>query len=370
MNPTVVILLVATCVAASCALVGAFLVLRRMALLGDAISHAVLPGIVIAFLWLGSRSTWPMVLGAAATGVMTVFLIDLLTRTRRIRSDAAIGVVFPGLFAIGVILAHRYAENIDLDPQCVLFGEIGLTPYTDLVIAGVQLGPRALWVSAVILVIDVLVVFALYKEFELTSFDPALATALGFSPVLVHYVLMSLVSVTVVGSFEAVGAILVVAMLIVPPATAYLLVDRLAPMLALSVAIGVADAWLGYAIAYHYNASIAGGMATATGITFVLAWIASPRHGLLRQFLGHRRLRRRFDGQIVLLHLKDRTMPMSRNDLARRFGWSHARIDHAIATLRADDAVDGDDAALRITPTGERALDAAGTAPLAHEALP
>ncbi|HXV77479.1 MAG TPA: metal ABC transporter permease, partial [Candidatus Polarisedimenticolaceae bacterium] len=260
MTPTVVILLVGSSVAASCALVGTFLVLRRLALLGDAISHSVLPGIVVAFLLTGNRAPIPMLAGAAALGVVTVVLVELFHRTRRLKEDASIGVVFPALFSIGVILIARYTSSIDLDLDCVLYGEIAYTPWDLAHIGGRSVGPRALWVNGSVLAIDGLLIASLYKELKLTTFDPKLAASIGFSPVLVHYALMSAVSVTVVGAFESVGAILVVAMLVVPPAAAYLLTDHLGRMIALSVGIGVGSALAGYQLARWLDASIAGAM--------------------------------------------------------------------------------------------------------------
>lgn len=293
MSPTLVILLVASCVAASCALIGSFLVLRKMALLGDAISHAVLPGIVIAFLLTGSRAALPMVLGAGALGVLTVLLVELFNRSRRLREDASIGVVFPALFSLGVILISRYASQVDLDLDCVLYGEIAYAPWDLLTVGGRDLGPKALWVTGGVLLLNLALVLTLWKELKISTFDSGLAFSLGFSPVALHYLLMSAVSVTVVGSFESVGAILVVAMLVVPPATAYLLTERLERMLVLAVLLGFTSALGGYALARWWDASIAGAMATVAGLQFLAALLVSPGHGLLARVLILRRERRR-----------------------------------------------------------------------------
>jgi manganese/zinc/iron transport system permease protein len=281
MNPTLAILLVGSVVASSCAMLGCFLVLRRMALLGDAISHAVLPGIVLAFLLTGSRSPLPMLLGAGALGLLTVFAVEMLTRTRRLAGDASIGVVFPALFSLGVLLISRYAAQVDLDLDCVLYGEIAYAPWDLWIVNGHSLGPRALWINGALLLVDLSFVSLLWKELKLSTFDPELAAALGFSPFVLHYLLMGAVSVTVVGAFESVGAILVVALLVVPPATAFLLTDRLSTMLGLAVGSGVLSTLLGYALARALDASIAGSMATVAGALFVLAFLLSPTHGLM-----------------------------------------------------------------------------------------
>jgi len=290
MNPTVVILLVGSLVAASTAILGCFLVLRKMALLGDAISHAVLPGIVLAFLFTGSRSPLPMFLGAGALGLVTVFAVELFARSRRLGEDASIGVVFPALFSIGVILISRYAGQVDLDLDCVLYGEIAYAPWDLWLVGERSLGPRALWINGALLAVIAGFVGLFWKELKLSTFDPELAAALGFSPVLLHYLLMGAVSIAVVGAFESVGAILVVALLVVPPSTAYLLTDALGRMVGISVACGVASTLGGYAMARALDASIAGSMATVAGLLFLLAFLFSPAHGVLPRLWRRRAL--------------------------------------------------------------------------------
>lgn len=366
MSPTLVILLVGCTIAASCALVGCFLVLRKMALLGDAISHAVLPGIVIAFLISNSRSTLPMLLGAGALGVLTVFLVEISHRTRRLKEDASIGVVFPALFAIGVILVSRYAGQIDLDLDCVLYGEIAYTPW-DIVFWGSRsIGPKALWVGGSVLLFDLIMISLFYKELKITTFDASLAATLGFAPVAVHYMLMSLVSITVVGAFESVGAILVVAMLVVPPATAYLLTDRLANMLGLSVLCGVLSALGGYGVARWLDASIAGAMAMVAGILFLLSFLFSPRHSLLTRLIRHGRLRRAMYEQLLLLHLDHGNGGLPLADVARRFSWSPRRLAKTVDRLAARGWLNKTAGGLQLTPSGASALERTGQAPLRH----
>jgi manganese/zinc/iron transport system permease protein len=289
-NPTLVILLVGSIVAASTAILGSFLVLRRMALLGDAISHAVLPGIALAFLWTGSRAPLPMVVGAGALGLITVFAVEMLARTRRLAEDASIGVVFPALFSLGVILISRYAAQVDLDLDCVLYGEIAYAPWDLWLVGERSFGPRALWINGALLAANLGFVLVFWKELKLSTFDAELSAALGFSPALLHYLLMGAVSITVVGAFESVGAILVVALLVVPPSTAYLLTDRLATLVGLAVACGIASALGGYLLARRLDASIAGSMATVAGALFLAAFLLSPSHGLVARALRRRRL--------------------------------------------------------------------------------
>ncbi|MDN9010901.1 metal ABC transporter permease [Brevibacillus laterosporus] len=283
------IILTGSLVAATCGFLGCFLILRRMAMLGDAISHAILPGIALAFLITSSRETLPMLIGAGAFGLLTVFLIQLF-RNSGVKSDAAIGVTFTALFSIGVVIISLFSSQVDLDLDCVLYGEIAYVPWDTLTIGDLELGPRAVWGIGIVFLVSLLVISLFYKQFKLCTFDPAMAAAIGIPVALFHYLLMGLVSMATVASFESVGAILVVAMLVVPGATAYLLTDRLPVMLGLSMLIGVLCSALGYALATWLDSSIAGAMTVIAGLLFALAFIFSPRYGLISKLLARRSL--------------------------------------------------------------------------------
>lgn len=270
------IILTGSLIAISCGLLGSFLILRKMAMVGDAISHSVLPGIVVAFLISGSRDSIPMLIGAAAVGVLTTLIIDLLHKKARLQEDASIGVTFTWLFAIGVILITLFTNQVDLDQECVLFGEIAYVPL-DVIYnsSGLSLGPRAIWVSGGLLLVILLFIILGYKGLYLTSFNVDYAKSLGISTLFWHFSFMSLVSLTTVVSFESVGAILVVALLITPAAAAYLLTGKLKTMLCLAALFGVLSSIGGYFLATWLNGSIAGAMATTTGIIFLIAFIIS-----------------------------------------------------------------------------------------------
>jgi len=244
-----------------------------MAMVGDAISHAVLPGIVIAFLISGSRGNLAMLAGAAIIGVLTTILIEVLHKKINLQEDASIGVTFTSLFAFGVILISSFTGQIDLDQECVLYGEIAYVPL-DLILleSGANLGPRALWISGSVLLIIILALWKGYKGLALTTFNADYAKALGISTAFWHFGFMGLVSLTTVVSFESVGAILVVALLIAPPATAYLITDSLKKMLWLTALLGIFTAIGGYYLALILDGSIAGAMATFAGILFAGAW--------------------------------------------------------------------------------------------------
>jgi len=272
------IILTGTLVATCGGLLGAFLLLRKMSMVGDAISHAVLPGIVIAYLLSGSREVLPMLVGAAAFGVFATVVIEALYRKARLQSDAAIGITFTGLFALGIVLISLFAGQVDLDLDCVLFGEIAYVPIDVWITpGGVNMGPRAVWVTGGLLVLVLAMIGIGYKGLLLTTFNPEHAASIGISVAFWHYLLMSAVSVTTVVSFESVGAILVVAFLIVPPATAYLLTNKLKPMLALTVLFGFGSAVGGYYLASWIDGSIAGAMSVVAGVFFIAALVVKHR---------------------------------------------------------------------------------------------
>ena len=276
------IILTAVLVSSSCALLGCFLVLRKMAMVGDAISHAILPGIVIAFLLSGSRDSLMMVAGAGTIGLFTTFMVEYLHRRARLQSDAAIGVTFTALFALGVILVSAYAGKVDLDQECVLYGEIAYVPLDVIYFDhDTIMIPRAVMVGATVLVVILTFILLGYRPLALTTFDPAFAQAAGIQVALWHYLLMGAVSVTTVASFESVGAILVVALLVGPAATAYLLTDKLRTMLWLSVVIGTLASAMGYYLAVTMDGSIAGAIATCCGLLFLTALVFSPQNGLV-----------------------------------------------------------------------------------------
>jgi manganese/zinc/iron transport system permease protein len=267
--------------AVSCALPGSFLVLRRMSMMGDAISHAVLPGLALGYFLSGDRSSpWLFVLAALA-GLLTAFFTQWINRFGKLDRGASMGIVFTTLFAIGLILIVKTADRVDLDPSCVLYGALELTPLD--VVWRAEWGelsvevPRAALVTAVCLLINLTLTALLLKEWRISSFDPALAETLGYSSTVLHYLLMMMVAMTAVAVFEAVGSILVIAMLIVPPATALMLAGSLTHMLFLSAAFAAFTAVLGHVAAILVpplvgldSTSTTGFMAVISGLLFGL----------------------------------------------------------------------------------------------------
>jgi len=269
----------------SCGLVGTFLVLRKSALIGDAISHSVLPGIVIAFLLTTSRAPWIMIIGALVAGLLTTVAIDLICRKTRIKEDAAIGIVFSSFFAVGVILISVYASKVHLDADCVLYGEIGyiaLEPFVS--IGGREWMPGPVGVAALVLAGVAISIFLLYKELLVSSFDPTFSTTIGISRAWVHYLLIVVVSITIVSAFESVGAILVIAMLILPGSTAYLVLDRLPHILATVLPFAALTAAMGVYFSILFNCSTAGSMVVSGFGLFLITWFVSPNQGLIAQW--------------------------------------------------------------------------------------
>lgn len=286
MNADLWIILTACLVAISCALLGTWLILRKMAMLGDAISHAVLPGIVIAFLFSGSRDNLTMIIGAASIGVLTTFLIEFFHKKARLQSDASIGITFTWLFAFGVILVSYFAGQVDLDQECVLYGEIAYVPLEEFKSFLGFSAPTSFWIMLLVLLLNILLIVLFFRQFYLSTFDSEYAIAIGLGSSLWHYILMSMVSLTTVSAFDSVGAILVLAFIVAPAASAYLISKELIPMLVLSAIFGISASIIGYYLAYFINGSISGAISTILGLQFAVVFALK----LLLQ--GRRRMRK------------------------------------------------------------------------------
>ena len=456
-SPQNTAMLVGGLIAISGALLGSFLLLRGMALTSDAISHTVLLGIVVAFLLMtdvfgleGDTSSPWLIIGAALAGVATVVLTEALYHSGLVRQDAALGLAFPLLFAIAVILVARFAEDVHLDEDAVLVGEIGLAwanththcfencesvsideghPAAEITRQCTncrQLGisprdegaefdeiclncgeytpaqawragltddepllvffPKSITVTAVMCLLTVGFALLFYKELKLTTFDAALAQALGFRPAAMNYALMALVSLVAVGAFDAVGSILVIAFFIIPPAAAYLLTDRLSLMLLLSPLIGAAGAFFGYDLARgavfgffqvsdaiksfnrlfgldlleHWDSSISASMALMMFALFLLAWAFSPKYGLISTLIRRAVQRRRFDHQVVLGHIHNHQFTARHETELRidtlhvHFRWSSRKMERVLARLRVMGFVAVVNQTVQLTARGER----------------
>ena len=331
------------CAVAS-ALLGNFLVLRKMSMLGDAVTHAVLPGIAAAFFISNTRNSLPMFIGAVVVGVLTALFTEWIRQFGKVDEGASMGVVFTSLFALGLIMLVQAADRVDLDPDCVLYGSIELTPLNTTEVFGQQI-PEAVLVLVPVTIINLLFVVLFFKELKISSFDPTLATTMGFSAKLMHYLLMVLVSVTAVASFESVGSILVVAMFVVAPAAAYMLTDRLGIMIGLSAVIGKAAAVLGHLAALavptwfgYRSTTTAGMMAVVAGVLFLLAASFGPRHGVVVKWVRRQTLSLRIlcDDIVALLYRceeRSRRLP-TRSEMMEQLFAGRLFMSAALSVLR------------------------------------
>lgn len=321
------IVLTGALAAMSCALPGVWLVLRRQSMMGDALSHTALPGVVVAFLvahslraagWI-SATTYEgflpllLVIGAVAVGVLTALLTEWIQNLGRVESSAALGVVFTSLFALGLLLVRLKADDVHLDLDCVLFGQLELVVWDTLSVLGYDIPRAALW-NAAALAVNLLLMLLFYKELRIATFDPELATSIGIRARLVNHLLMAVTAVTVVLAFESVGSILVIGLLIVPAACALLLTERLWAMIAVTLSVAALSAGLGHLLARTLpplvfgplgfpqvrDAGTSGMICVACGLFFVAALLFSPRQGLIGRWVMRMRLTLQIAAQDVL----------------------------------------------------------------------
>ncbi|WP_026451231.1 metal ABC transporter permease [Aequorivita capsosiphonis] len=347
--------LIASVVAIACAIPGVFLVLRKMALISDAISHSILPGIVIGFFITQDLNSPLLILLAALTGVITVIMVEMIQKTGLVKEDTAIGLVFPTLFSIGVILIAKNANDVHLDVDAVLLGELAFAPFDRVLISGMDMGPKSLWVMGSILLISTTLLILFFKELKVSTFDVGLSSALGFSPMVLHYGLMSVSSVTIVGAFDAVGAILVVALMIAPAATAYLLTTNLKKMIVLSIFFGVFSAVSGYWLANILDASISGSMTTMLGIIFLVVYLFAPKKGLLSVLYRQKQQRTEVSLITFLLHLNNHSEKRERhiNHLQEHINWQKVRSKSVVDLALKNNMVTITDDIVSLTKKGK-----------------
>lgn len=348
--------LIASLVAIACAIPGTFLVLRKMAMISDAISHSILPGIVIGFFITHNLNSPILILLAALTGIITVILVEYIQKTGLVKEDTAIGLVFPALFSIGVIMIAKNANDVHLDVDAVLLGELAFAPFDRLLIGEIDLGPKSLWIIGTILFITVTLLIAFFKELKVSTFDKGLAASLGFSPLIIHYGLMSVASVTTVGAFDAVGAILVVALMIAPAATAYLLTTDLKKMLFLAIGFGVFGAISGYWFAHWLDASISGSITTMLGILFLIVYLFAPSKGLISVMYREKQQRTEVSLLTFLLHLKNHSEESERhvNHLQEHINWQKVRSKVVLELALKNNMIQIDNSVVSLTEKGNK----------------
>lgn len=327
MDLGIALILAFTAVATS--LLGVFLMLRKMSMMVDAISHTVLLGIVISFMFVKDLKSPLLIIGAAIMGLITVFLTETIVKSKKASEDAATGLVFPLLFSIAVIIISTQLKNTHIDIDAVLLGKIELAPFDQFYINNVALGPRLMYLMLGVMALNIIFVKVFYKELKITSFDAALSAALGLMPFLIHYLLMFLVSLTAVTAFDAVGTILVVSLMIGPAATASLITKDLKKLIALSIAIGIVNSLLGYSLAVFFDTNISGLIATLTLITFLLVLILQPQKGIIMSIIKTRRKKDEIDFMVMVFHLNNHKFDEKEvhiNNINKELNWSNNKL--------------------------------------------
>jgi len=331
-------------IGASCGLIGTYIMLRRMSLLGDALAHAVLPGVVISFLIAG-KGQIALFIGAVLSGIVTVLLIGFINRNSKIKEDTSIGVVFTGAFALGILIVSQL-KQVHIDLSSYLFGDVLGVSTDDIIL------------SAIVLVVIAASVILFYKQLLITSFDPTMALTIGISTSVVHYLLMSLLSMTIVSSLQSVGVILVVAMLITPSATAFLLTDKLKNLLWLSSFFGVLSSVIGLYLSYHFNYSSGASMVLVGVVIFMLALIFSPSQGIVSKYIKRLKISRMnlIEDALKLLY-KSKTS-LDKNSaasiLSSEFGISKGKASAAINSILKSGFAELKEGKLFLTDIGEK----------------
>ena len=323
--------------AVACAVLSPFLVLRKLSMVSDAISHSVLLGIVIAFFIVKDVGSPFLIVGAATFGVITVFAVELLSGTGLVKNDDAVGIVFPMFFALAVVLITKFARNVHLDTDVVLMGEVIIAPLNRVEFIGMSL-PKALVQMGILLLINLLFVIIFFKELKITTFDRGFAKLAGFSSVALFYVLMTLSSFTAVTAFDAVGAILVVSFLITPGAAAYLISKDLKVMIAISVGYAVINSIIGYVFSLLMNVSMSGMTAAAAGVTFLLTFLFN-REGLITAIFIRLQRKSELKLGLFLNHIgnhsgkKEESEELGLGSIKNHLKWKQAEVDKIAGRL-------------------------------------
>ena len=291
--------LIAVLTAVACSLAGVMLVVKREALVSEGLSHAVLPGIVLAFLVFRDRSSPWLILAAGMSGLLMVWMVQWIARTGRVKQDAALGIVFSGMFSVGVIASSLNLKNIHFHAHCIIDGNLAFAALEDCHWFGLYLGPRA-FVSMLLCVIGLVgFILLFFKELKLMAFDETASYLFGFRPRLLHTIWLAIVSIVAVAAFEVAGTVLVVALMIAPAAAADLLSRRLAWMFVLSAVLGTMSAVLGVAVSQQLSISPAGPISSMAGLAFLIIVFFAPSRGLIAKWVSRRQRRHQLLGLLA-----------------------------------------------------------------------
>ena len=323
--------------ATACALLSPFLVLRKLSMVSDAISHSVLLGIVLAFFIVKDVGSPLLIAGAALFGVITVFAVEFLSGTGLVKNDDAVGIVFPMFFALAVVLITKFARNVHLDTDIVLMGEVIIAPLNRTEFLGMDL-LKAFVQMGILFIVNLLFIIIFFKELKITTFDKGFAKLAGFSSVALFYALMTLSSLTAVTAFDAVGAILVVSFLITPGAAAYLISKDLKVMIAISVGYAVINSVLGYVLSLLMNVSMSGMTAAVAGVTFLITFLFN-KEGLITALILRFKRKSELKPELFLTHIgnhsgkKEELEELGLGSIRDHLKWKQAEVDKIAGRL-------------------------------------
>ena len=321
----------------ACAVLGVFLVLRRLSMVSDAISHSVLLGIVIGYFVTKDIGSVLLIIGASLFGVLTTVCIELLIKSKRVTEDASVGIIFPLFFSIAVILITRYARNVHLDTEVVLIGEIILAPLHRINFLGISL-PKALVQMSLVLLINAAFIAVFYRKLKISSFDPVYAGVAGIAGTGLYYFFMALVSFTAVSAFESVGAILAIAFFISPAASAYLISKDLKITIFLAAAYAVVNSCIGYFLAVKFNVSMSGMCAVVSGLTFMITIAVYPG-GIITKMIRYIKNKNRFSRELLILHIDNHTGKknalgeLGYSTIREHIAWSDRKLKYVLDKL-------------------------------------
>jgi len=321
----------------ACAVLGVFLVLRRLSMVSDAISHSVLLGIVIGYFVTKDIGSVLLIIGASLFGVLTTVCIELLIKSKRVTEDASVGIIFPLFFSIAVILITRYARNVHLDTEMVLIGEIILAPLHRINFLGLSL-PKALVQMVFVLLINTVFIAVFFRKLKISSFDPVYAGVAGIAGAGLYYVFMALVSFTAVSAFESVGAILAIAFFISPAASAYLISKDLKITIFLAAVYAVVNSCIGYFLAVKFNVSMSGMCALVSGLTFMITIAVYPG-GIITKIIRYIKNKNRFSRELLILHIDNHTGKknalgeLGYSTIREHIAWSDSKLKYVLDKL-------------------------------------
>lgn len=321
----------------ACAVLGVFLVLRRLSMVSDAISHSVLLGIVIGYFVTKDIGSVLLIIGASLFGVLTTVCIELLIKSKRVTEDASVGIIFPLFFSIAVILITRYARNVHLDTEMVLIGEIILAPLHRINFLGLSL-PKALVQMVFVLLINTVFIAVFFRKLKISSFDPVYAGVAGIAGAGLYYVFMALVSFTAVSAFESVGAILTISFFISPAASAYLISKDLKITIFLAAVYAVVNSCIGYFLAVKFNVSMSGMCALVSGLTFMITIAVYPG-GIITKMIRYIKNKNRFSRELLILHIDNHTGKknalgeLGYSTIREHIAWSDRKLKYVLDKL-------------------------------------